>query len=251
MSRHSIHEAIILHQRPIGENHAAISLLTKDEGSLSVLAHGVRSQKSSLRAKCQTYGLIRAYVYTANDNRTLRDADVISDFFEIRQNLQTLYHAALWAEILERTPLHSGDSWAFNLMLLAVERLSALASPGDVEAITELSLRFLWRFLSYTGFRPDPNAHEGYTFGEKEAASYAARQGAFIRAGSTGLPTIPGQVMWHFRQACGSEMDAPKSADIPPYEGDARAEALRFSIELVQEALGLRLRSLSSFGFVS
>lgn len=261
MSRHLIRQVLILHQHPIGENHASLSLLSPDSGILSVLAHGIRSAKSSLRPRCQTYSLVKAWIFEDSQRGSLKltDVEVISDYLGIRDNLHALYHTAACAEILSRTPLQAEDGWAFSLFLLYLERLdsilktkvkdgSQIAIPGKIASAT---VQFLWRYLNHTGYQPDAARcmSTGAILAGDEAAWFSHSLGGFVtqNPGNQHQRWLPAGAMQYLRHS--SRTDFTPACEVG-VSAASRNAVLALLLDLVQDTLGLKLRSISGQDFL-
>jgi len=259
MSRHAIQQVIILHQRPIGENHASLSLLSANAGILSVMAHGVRGAKSSLRPRCQTYSLIKAWTFddTQRNSLKLTDIEVIADYLGIRENLYALYHAAACAEILTRTPLQAEDGWAFSLFLLYLERLdSILRLATDTGQITipgkiaNATLQFLWRYLGHTGYQPDAGRcmSTGAIIAGDESAWFSHSLGGFVTQNpGNNQRLLPAGALQYLRHSNRTEFTAACEVGV---SAASRNAAMALLLDLVQDTLGLKLRSIAGQDFL-
>ena len=235
----------------MGEIHSQVSLLTPDAGLIRATAHGLRGVKSSLRSKCQTYSLINAFLFEDSQKQRfkLSDAEVVEDFFALRENLAALYHAAALAEILLRTPLEPDDTWAFSLYLLALEGLSA--RRGSAAAIPLISLQFLWRYLGFTGYQPDPGRcmASGTLLESNEPTHYRASLGGFVSShyndGTAAL--IPAGAMAWLRHTNRQDFEAACQVGLSP---EGRTALLRLFFDLVSDLLGGRLHSLQGQEFL-
>lgn len=261
MSRHAIRQAIILHQHPIGENHASLTLLSADGGLISAMAHGVRGKSSRLRPLCQTYSLVRAWLFQEPNrpNPKLTDLEVVSDYMGIRENLHALYHAAATAELLRATPLTDSENWAFSLYLLYLEQLDALVAAGAAETarralpgkIAVATIQFLWRYLGLSGFQPDPDrcAASGALLAPDEAAAYSYGNGGFVHLdrAPTGARSLPAGALQYLRYSRRNDFAAAAAAAV---SAASRNALMAWLLELTQENLGFRLRSLAGQDFL-
>ncbi len=258
MSRHTICQAIVLHQQSIGEIHALLTLLTPDQGLVKAMGHGLRGAKSSLRSKCQTYSLINAFLFEDTQKKLtkLSDAEVLEDFFALRENLTALYHAAAMAEILKRSPLNPDEGWAFSLYLLALECLSRRQAPDGIRLVT---LQFLWRYLGFTGYQPDPSrCMVSMTLLEAdEATRYQSELGGFVSAhheestkqNHRNRPGfhIPGDAMAWLRHTARQEFETACEVGLSLEEQSC---LLLLLFDLVADLLGGRLQSIQGQEFL-
>jgi DNA repair protein RecO (recombination protein O) len=146
--------AIVLRKNRVGEIHKGLSLLTPKLGLVSAIAHGAYKMKSRLRLASEPFGYVKVYLYHDPVKEQFKVTDLESiDLFEcIRASVAKFFTASLWAETVLKS-FGGGDS-SRDLFRLLRDALCVLdTSPAGTE--TRVSVQFLIRFLSLSGYAPD------------------------------------------------------------------------------------------------
>ena len=155
MSRHAVTQAIVLHSHRFGEIHKGVSLLTRDMGIISAIAHGALKTKSRLRSMTETFCCSEVYLYHEPVKGSYKITDMVPVmFFEsVRRDLRRYYSASLWAEVILRSmAAGESDSRVFDLLKGSLVELEV----AEEQEVPLLSAQFLWRFLRLSGFGSDP-----------------------------------------------------------------------------------------------
>ena len=78
----------IIYTSPFRETSLVLQLFTKEHGMISVMAKGVKSLKSPLRALTLPFTYGNFYLYYKEEKMSiLKDVDVINPFFHIHENI--------------------------------------------------------------------------------------------------------------------------------------------------------------------
>ncbi len=131
-------------------------MFTPGEGLVRAIAHGANTARGKLRGSTVPFCSGRAYLYTnpATQSTKITDMDATEFFSGIRGDLKKFYTASLWAELILKT-FASGGATA-GLYILFRSALAEL-NQRPVAAADLVSVQFIWRFLGFSGFRPDLN----------------------------------------------------------------------------------------------
>ncbi len=159
MERNRVIQAVVLKQHRMGENHAGIQLLSQQDGLISAVAHGVFSRRGYLKGRVDpfTIGAFNLYTDPVKNRSKIQDVDIFFQPFHLRQNIEKMYTASLWGEIILKS--HGGGeafSDVFSLAKLFLQKLDT-CSQEDVRL---LSILFLLHWLHIVG-SVDENAFEG------------------------------------------------------------------------------------------
>jgi DNA repair protein RecO len=145
--------AISIHRTPFGETSQIAEFLTEDHGRISALARGAHRSKNSYQGPIDN--LVYARIkFSPNHGRgldLLLERDVITDFPEIRRDLDR-FHAACYVTELTRlgAPFNQVVTGLFNLYRGA---LVALHDRPRRE-VPYVVFAFEWRFLKILGLQP-------------------------------------------------------------------------------------------------
>jgi len=145
-------EAVVLDSFDHGESDLILTLYSRANGRLSVIAKGARKSKKRFVNKLEIFSFLNISV-TLKANRSLaflNGAELYTGFINIRNSYRLYTVASIIREIM-LTTLRDGeaDSQIFRLCLWA---LHSLDSQKPAEAVLCL---FLIRFYDLIGYRPE------------------------------------------------------------------------------------------------
>ncbi|MCL2400302.1 MAG: DNA repair protein RecO [Defluviitaleaceae bacterium] len=144
-----------------GESDKRLSILCKDYGRLIVYVKGARKVKSKFLAASQmfTYG-----DYVLSDGQhffSMNQADVIENFYPIRQDYDLLCQAQHVIEICEKTvPDRTPCDGLLKLLLKTLQHISRQNKYASVLCGTKPSgqqavIVFMFRFFLFHGLQPE------------------------------------------------------------------------------------------------
>jgi len=142
---------LVLREYEAGESDKRLSILCKDYGRIMVYARGARKPKSKFLAASQllTYG-----DFVVADGRqfySMAQAEVIENFYPIRQDYDLLCHAAYLLEICEKAvPANTPCDELLRLLLKSLQHIS-LQNISSKQAAAV----FLFRFFLFYGLAPE------------------------------------------------------------------------------------------------
>ncbi|MGE5508122.1 MAG: DNA repair protein RecO [Chitinophagales bacterium] len=143
-------DAIVLRARPLGEADVLLTLLTQEEGKVSVVARGARRGRSRLLSATQPFTESRVMVWRGRGLDNLSQSEPLNAFRGLQQDLGRLAGASYAAELLdhfvgEREP--NPDLYAlFHEVLTYLSRAEGPAAL--VKGVNVFELR-LMRILGY------------------------------------------------------------------------------------------------------
>ena len=101
-------EGIILARKNYGEADRIISVFSKDQGRVSMMAKGARRPKSRKRGHIEVFNRVRFQAITGRGLDIMTEAEVIDDFKQIRTSLKKISLAYYLAEVIGRIT-HEGE----------------------------------------------------------------------------------------------------------------------------------------------
>jgi len=141
---------LVLREVNYKESDKILTVLTKDEGKLTVKAQGARSKRSRISAAAQLLAYSDMTLVQYQGRWTMKEAETKELFSGLRQDVVRLSLGAYVAELLET--LSDEDSANPELLTLGLNSLYAIATgrePALVKAAFEL------RLMCLAGYEPD------------------------------------------------------------------------------------------------
>ena len=127
---------IIISTVAYGESSLVLNIFTKELGIIGVMAKGVKSLKSRLRAYTDrlTYGYFYIY-YKENKLSTLKDVDIIDYYPYIRSDIILLGYFNYITELTSQVYKETQDNRLFDLLMASVKKME---EKIDSEIITNI-----------------------------------------------------------------------------------------------------------------
>lgn len=147
-------DGLILRERPSGESDKLLTLLSAEEGRITVIAKGARSSRSKLLSVCQLYNYVNLEYYEKNELRFGSAGSVNENFFRISEDLEGASLAAYLSEItLEITGEGVPAPDILRMLLNCLYCIRENKKPRQqIKAVFELFA------ASVSGFSPDLSA---------------------------------------------------------------------------------------------
>ena len=144
--------AIILSRREFGEADAYLTVFSREEGKLSLLAKGIRRVNSRRAPHLETFSRSEIYVHeTSGGNLIVTQAKVIDAFSGIREDIKKVGLAFYATELVSRlTREYQEHSQVFERLLLFLQNLSTRPLPPD--PYSQIIKSFQSDILQYLGF---------------------------------------------------------------------------------------------------
>ena len=146
----TVTHGLVLRETETKESDKILTVLTAQEGKISVIARGARRKNSRLAAACQLFVWSEMTLYKRGNWHYLDAAEPV----ELFGGLQTdLVNFSLAAYLCELTEFVAGeDTPAQSLLRLLLNGLYALAYLGKAPSLVKPA--FTFRLLALSGFEP-------------------------------------------------------------------------------------------------
>ena len=142
-------EAIVIRSIDYGEGNKIVTLFTRTEGKVGVVARGAKKPKSRLGAATQPFVQGEYVYYRSGQLGTLNHAEIVHSRHALRENILLAAHAAYMAELADKA---LQDQEAGTAMFEQFEAaLNALEAGKDAQTVLHL---FEMKILTATGYRP-------------------------------------------------------------------------------------------------
>jgi len=142
---------LVLREYEAGESDKRLSVLCKDYGRIMIYARGARKPKSKFLAASQLLTYADFIIADGRQFYSMAQAEVIENFYPIRQDYQLLCHAAYLLEICEKAvPAGTPCDELLRLLLKSLQHISMQNISPKQAAIV-----FLFRFFLFYGLAPE------------------------------------------------------------------------------------------------
>ncbi len=142
-------QAVVLSHIEYGEADRILKLFTLEKGKISVIAKGVRKIRSRKAGHLEPFTLVQLFLAKGRNLDIVTQAETITLFTELKEDLRLLGLAAYIVEVLDRFTYEEGQNTAlFRLLTTTLSRLESHPRPKTVVHYYEL------RLLDLLGFRP-------------------------------------------------------------------------------------------------
>lgn len=143
-------KALVLREVKYKEADKILTVLTQDEGKLTVSARGVMRRGSKLAAACQLLTFSEMTLFETRGKWYLDEAQTVEQFLGLREDLALLALGTYFAELLEA--VSDEDSPNPEVLRLGLNSLYALSGglfpPEHIKAVFEL------RLMCLSGYEP-------------------------------------------------------------------------------------------------
>lgn len=142
-------KGIIISETPYSETSKIINVITKEYGTLGIIAKGAKSLKSKLRSVSTklTYGYFHIY-YKEKGLSTLVSVDVINNLKNIKTDITNMSYVCYILELVNQVMKHEYNEEIFNLLEASILKINEKFDAGIITNILELKM------LDYLGVRP-------------------------------------------------------------------------------------------------
>lgn len=143
-------EAVVLRRQNLGETDRLVTLFAPDKGKIRAVAKGIRRPGSRKAGHLEPFTRSRLLLARGRELDIITQAETVSSYAGLREDLMRLGQAAYTVELLDRFGVEESDSHA--LYLLTVNTLERL----ETDPRAENALRYYQvRLLDLVGYRPE------------------------------------------------------------------------------------------------
>jgi DNA repair protein RecO (recombination protein O) len=170
-------QALVLRVTNYNDTDALLTLLTKNQGKITVKARGLRRKNSPLAAPCQVLSYAEFTLFEYRNQYTINEAHSIELFQGLRKELQRFSLGTYFLQVVETIALE--DAPNPELLSLVLNSLYMLtqesASEKLVKAVFELRATCL---AGYT-----PNLEQCYICGDRSPHLFNTKEGHLVCRG--------------------------------------------------------------------
>jgi DNA repair protein RecO (recombination protein O) len=135
-------KGIIIKESAQGESSKLLTVLTEFDGVITVKAKGARNILASNLKSVQLFACSNLLLYQKNDFYTLVDAELIDDFYTVREQIESFALASYLCEVAGSVAIRDSDnSIVLQLLLNSMYALSKnMVSVKIIKAVFEVRL---------------------------------------------------------------------------------------------------------------
>ena len=145
-------DALVIHEKPLGDHDKILTLLTSEQGKVNVIAKGAKSLKNRYMPACRAFvwGNFEIHERSA-DSRWLRDASVNESFGGLSEDIAMMYLATYIADVCME--LSGQNEPAEDMLRLALNTYYALSRK--LKPVPQIKAVFEWKAAELSGYMPD------------------------------------------------------------------------------------------------
>ena len=148
---HTKTKALVLREVDYRESDKILTLLTQEQGKLTVSARGCRKKGSAIAAGCQLLAWSEMVLYDYHGKWSVKEAAAERLFQGVRDDLERLSLGCYFAEVAEALALEGIPRP--ELLSLSLNSLHALDRMGE-KPLPLVKTAFEWRSMCLAGYEP-------------------------------------------------------------------------------------------------
>ena len=141
---------LIIRTVDIKETDRLVTIFTEENGAMTALARGARSLKSRKLAATMQFCYGRYVLYKQGDKYWIKEAELIENFFDLRQSIEGLALANYVCEVLSDVTVAEAER---DLLRLSLNTLYAISK--GLHSVQKIKAAFEIRAVSILGFMPN------------------------------------------------------------------------------------------------
>jgi DNA repair protein RecO (recombination protein O) len=143
-------EAVVLRHSNWGEADRILTLYTREQGKLRVIAKGARKIRSRKAGHLEPFTHITLQLAKSRDLPIITQVETVNPFMQLHEDLTLTGYASYVLELLDRFA-YDQEGGSPALFELLIDTLARLCAPVDVVIVVRY---YEMRLLDYLGFRP-------------------------------------------------------------------------------------------------
>lgn len=142
-------EAIVIKSIDYGETSKILTLFSKENGIISVMARGVKLPKSKKQNLVSPFTIANFELNKSNDFYYLKDGEIITNNLELRKDITKIYISQLFFDIIENTSIKNEK--IEEIYLLTKKTIKYLEANDKNLLILNM---FILKYTSMIGYKP-------------------------------------------------------------------------------------------------
>lgn len=167
-------EGIILKARDYGESNQILTVFTKYQGKIAIMARGSKKTRSRFGAVTEPFTQAHFVTFGTGNIVTLSQADLINSHHLLRSDLLLTAYGAYWVELIDKTTEDKDPHPPlYEMLTLLLKRLEQETDPDTLTFILEL------RILKMAGYTPVLDRCV-FCHANRRPVRFSIRQGGFL-----------------------------------------------------------------------
>ena len=143
-------DAVVLRRHDLGEADRIVTVFTAQHGKVRAVAKGVRRPTSKLGGHLELFIHSQIVLARGRNLDVITQAETVSSFLGLREDLWRASHAYYVAELLDRMTEDRAENLPlFRLLLATLDRVSSARRPDQAVRFFEMQV------LGLLGYRPE------------------------------------------------------------------------------------------------
>lgn len=230
--KHYSDRAVVLRTIPLGEADRIVTLMTEAHGRVRAVAKGIRRTQSKFGSRLEPTTHVSLQLYLGKELDTITQAETITHFNEIRDDLQRFSRANVMMETVDQvSPEREPNPSLYRMLAGALGELDRENAPLVLAG-------FLLKLLSLEGFQPQLEACVACGSASNLVAFDVDDGGLRCMNDRRGVSVDP-ETIFLMRRMIGGDLVA--ALQEPASAATAEAEAI--AVGLVEHHIERRLRA--------
>ncbi|WP_181736540.1 DNA repair protein RecO [Thermoactinomyces mirandus] len=167
-------EGIVLKARDYGESNQILTVFTRHQGKIAIMARGSKKTRSRFGAVTEPFTQAHFVTFGTGNIVTLSQADLIKSHHLLRSDLLLTAYGAYWVELIDKTTEDKEPHPPlYEMLVLLLNRLEQETDPDILTFILEL------RILKMAGYTPVLDRCVSCHAGQRPVR-FSIRQGGFL-----------------------------------------------------------------------
>lgn len=169
-------EGIVIKEMKYKDNSKILTVFTREEGKVTVMAKGACNPKSRLISNTELFFHNSYQLYRGKTFYYINDTDTINSFYSIREDMDRLMYGSYFLELVDLGLIEGGkNERIFDLVLRGLDLLSGLD-----EDFINFVLAYELKFISFLGYRPNLRACTSCDKKESDSWYFSTDEGGII-----------------------------------------------------------------------
>lgn len=148
-------KALVVKRQNVGEADRLLTLLTREQGKIAVVAKGVRQLRSTQRAALEPGNYVQVFCVTTKSLPLLTQTRLLDDFIELRTNLLNLKKITGILEMIDRLFVEAPECEIFDQIIELLQGMNTqrLSHQLVQEKLNEMLMQLGYADMHTTTYR--------------------------------------------------------------------------------------------------